>query len=101
MFVRRGRDVLDVGFGVHIVVLRLFVGGCLRRSQQQERIVVDSIIEVLCCSPSGVREGIRGDSRRTVERNRNVTFVSCDRAGHPAAKWTILNLEKDTDGFGK
>jgi hypothetical protein len=36
VFVLRGRDVLDIGFGVHGVVLHLFVGRCPRRSQRQE-----------------------------------------------------------------
>ena len=52
----------------HGVVLRLFVGGCPCRSQRQECIIVDSVVEVLRCSPSGVHEGIGGDSRWTVER---------------------------------
>ena len=74
------------------VVLGIFVGGCLRRSQRKEHVVVDSVVEVLRRSPSGVRERIGGDSRQTVERigacEDNVTFVSCDSAGHPVAKWT-------------
>jgi hypothetical protein len=37
----RSSHVLDIGFGVHGVVLRLFVGGCTRRSQRQEHVVVE------------------------------------------------------------
>jgi hypothetical protein len=87
-------EVCSLGVGVHIVVLHLFVGGCACRSQRRECIVVDSGTEVLRCSASGVGEGIRGDvirdrqSRGIGAREGNVAFVSCDRAGHPVAKWT-------------
>ena len=58
VFVDQARGELDVGVGVHSVLLPLFVGGSLHRSQRRGHVAVDSIVEVLHCSPSGVGEGI-------------------------------------------
>jgi hypothetical protein len=66
----RARDVLDVGFGVPGVVQCLFLGGCPRRSPRQERVVVDSVVEIARCQPSAIREQPIG------AREVNVTFVS-------------------------
>jgi hypothetical protein len=58
LFEHEASSSLDVGVGVHVALLPLFVGGSLRRSQRRGRITVDSVIDVLHCSPSGVGERI-------------------------------------------
>jgi hypothetical protein len=52
--------VLDIGFGVHGVVLRLFVGGPVAvrvGASGKSASLSDRVVEVPRCSPSGMREG--------------------------------------------
>ena len=66
----RARDVVDVGFGIPGVVRRLFLEGCPRGSPRQERVVVDSVVEIARSQPSAIREQPIGAPEV------NVTFVS-------------------------